>query len=166
MNVTLRHSGDIITVDEDDLEKANPCEQDLVEDLCNLKHLNEASVLHCIRQRFGNNLIHTKAGNVLIVVNPMQPLSLYSEKVVSMFRGCKTEDTPPHIYSMSQGAYRSMIATKRDQSIGMLCDMNISRNQCLIDLVLNFSVRWTIWQWQDGLLQTCTLLPVSSVGIN
>lgn len=120
-NVTLKHSGDIITVDEDDLEKANPFEQDLVEDLCNLKHLNEASVLHCIRQRFGNNLIHTKAGHILIVVNPMQPLSLYSEKVVSMFRGCKTEDTPPHIYSMSQAAYRSMIATKRDQSIGMLC---------------------------------------------
>ncbi len=81
VNVTLKHSGDIITVDEDDLEKANPSDQDLVEDLCNLKHLNEASVLHCIRQRFGNNLIHTKAGNVLIVVNPMQPLSLYSEKV-------------------------------------------------------------------------------------
>lgn len=37
-----------------------------------------------------------------------------------MFRGCKTEDTPPHIYSMSQAAYRSMIATKRDQSIGRL----------------------------------------------
>lgn len=81
VNVTLKHNGDIITVDEDDLEKANPSEQDLVEDLCNLKHLNEASVLHCIRQRFGNNLIHTKAGNILIVVNPMQPLSLYSEKV-------------------------------------------------------------------------------------
>ncbi len=41
-------------------------------------------------------------------------------QVVSMFRGCKTEDTPPHIYSMSQAAYRSMIATKRDQSIGKL----------------------------------------------
>lgn len=84
MNVTLKHSGDIITVDEDDLEKANPPEQDLVEDLCSLKHLNEASVLHCIRQRFGNNLIHTKAGNVLIVVNPTQPLSLYSEKVCEL----------------------------------------------------------------------------------
>ncbi|KAJ6636273.1 Unconventional myosin-XVIIIb [Pseudolycoriella hygida] len=82
VNVTLKHNGDIITVDEDDLEKTNPPEQDLVEDLCNLKHLNEASVLHCIRQRFGNNLIHTKAGNILIVVNPMQPLSLYSEKVL------------------------------------------------------------------------------------
>lgn len=81
VNVTLKHSGDILTVDEDDLEKANPSTLDLVEDLCNLKNLNEASVLHCIRQRFGNNLIHTKAGNVLVVVNPMQPLSLYSEKV-------------------------------------------------------------------------------------
>lgn len=43
-----------------------------------------------------------------------------------MFRGCKTEDTPPHIYSMAQGAYRSMIATKRDQSIGMYGSVDFS----------------------------------------
>ena len=90
---------------------------DLVEDICQLKHLNEASVLHCLRQRYANNLIHTRAGPSLIVVNPMAPLSLYSEKVVSMFRGCKSEDMPPHIYSTSQSAYRNMLETRRDQSL-------------------------------------------------
>lgn len=104
-------------VEEDDLEQANPSKLDLVEDICQLKHLNEASVLHCLRQRYANNLIHTRAGSTLIVVNPMAPLSLYSEKVVSMFRGCKQEDMPPHIYSTSQSAYRSMLETRRDQSL-------------------------------------------------
>lgn len=117
IRVQLLHNGEQMIVEEDDLEQANPSKLDLVEDICQLKHLNEASVLHCLRQRYANNLIHTRAGSTLIVVNPMAPLSLYSEKVVSMFRGCKQEDMPPHIYSTSQSAYRSMLETRRDQSL-------------------------------------------------
>lgn len=79
--IKLKHSGEVLSVDEDDIEKSNPSNLDLVEDICQLKHLNEASVLHCLRQRYANNLIHTKAGPTLLVVNPMAPLSLYSEKV-------------------------------------------------------------------------------------
>uniref|UniRef100_A0A1L8E4V2 Putative myosin n=1 Tax=Nyssomyia neivai TaxID=330878 RepID=A0A1L8E4V2_9DIPT len=115
--IELQHNGEQLHVDEDDIEKANPAKLDLVEDICQLKHLNEASVLHCIRQRYASNLIHTKAGPTLMVVNPMAPLSLYSEKVVSMFRGCKTEDMPPHVYSLAQTAYRTMLETRRDQSL-------------------------------------------------
>ena len=81
ISIRLQHSGDVLTVDEDDLENANPPTLDLVENICQLKYLNEASVLHCLRQRFASNLIHAKAGQHLIVVNPMALLSLYSEKV-------------------------------------------------------------------------------------
>lgn len=79
--IELEHNGEQLYVDDDDIEKANPSELDLVEDICQLKQLNEASVLHCIRQRYASNLIHTRAGPILMVVNPMVPLSLYSEKV-------------------------------------------------------------------------------------
>lgn len=79
--VQLLHNGEQMTVEEDDLEQANPQSLDLVEDICQLKHLNETSVLNCLRQRYANNLIHTRAGPTLMVVNPMAPLSLYSEKV-------------------------------------------------------------------------------------
>lgn len=117
VTVKFLHNGEQMIVDEDDLEQANSPNLDLVEDICQLKYLNEASVLHTLRQRFANNLIHTRAGPTLLVVNPMAPLSLYSEKVVSMFRGCKSEDMPPHIYSTSQSAYRTMLETRRDQSL-------------------------------------------------
>ncbi|XP_030078759.1 unconventional myosin-XVIIIa isoform X2 [Drosophila hydei] len=117
LNVRLLHNGEQLTVDEDDIEKQNIPALDLAEDICELKYLNEASVLHCLRQRYASNLIHTKAGPTLLVVNPMAPLSLYSEKVVSMFRGCKTEDMPPHVYSLAQTAYRSLVETRRDQSL-------------------------------------------------
>lgn len=81
--VQLEHNGENLSVDDDDVEKANPESLDLVEDICQLRHLNEASVLHVLRQRYASNLIHTRAGPVLMVVNPMAPLSLYSEKVWS-----------------------------------------------------------------------------------
>ncbi|XP_034486249.1 unconventional myosin-XVIIIa isoform X1 [Drosophila innubila] len=117
LSVRLLHNGEQLTVDEDDIEKQNSPALDLAEDICELRYLNEASVLHCLRQRYASNLIHTKAGPTLLVVNPMAPLSLYSEKVVSMFRGCKTEDMPPHVYSLAQTAYRSLVETRRDQSL-------------------------------------------------
>lgn len=79
--IELLHNGEQMIVDEDDTEKANPRHLDLVEDISQLYHLNEASILHCLRQRYANNLVHTNAGPVLVVVNPMAPLSLYSEKV-------------------------------------------------------------------------------------
>lgn len=81
VSVRLLHNGEQLTVDEDDIEKQNSPALDLAEDICELKYLNEASVLHCLRQRYASNLIHTKAGPTLLVVNPMAPLSLYSEKV-------------------------------------------------------------------------------------
>lgn len=41
-------------------------------------------------------------------------------QVVSMFKGCKTEDMPPHIFSMAQSAYHNMLQTRRDQSLVFL----------------------------------------------
>ncbi|XP_050097138.1 unconventional myosin-XVIIIa isoform X2 [Anopheles aquasalis] len=111
-------TGEELLIDEDDLEVANAPAYDLVEDLCHLAHLNESSALHVLRQRYANNLIHTRAGPVLLIINPMAPLALYSEKVASMFRGCKAEDDmPPHIFSQAQTAYRAALETRRDQSI-------------------------------------------------
>ncbi|XP_050079947.1 unconventional myosin-XVIIIa [Anopheles maculipalpis] len=116
--IRLEATGEELLIDEDDLEVANPNPLDLVEDICQLPHLNESSVLHVLRQRFANNLIHTRAGPVLLIVNPMAPLALYSEKVASMFRGCKAEDDmPPHIFAQAQTAYRAMLETRRDQSL-------------------------------------------------
>jgi len=60
----------------------NPVECDLVEDLASLPYLNESSALHTLQQRYYSNLIHTYAGKkTLLVVNPVRPLSIYTEKV-------------------------------------------------------------------------------------
>ena len=74
VRVQLDSNGDIFDVEEDDVELANPPGFDKVEDLAQLRYLNESSVLHVLRQRFGNNLIHTYAGPSIISINPMKGL--------------------------------------------------------------------------------------------
>ncbi|XP_029467003.1 unconventional myosin-XVIIIa isoform X14 [Rhinatrema bivittatum] len=120
VQIRLEHDGTVLEVDEDDVEKANPQCCDRVEDLTSLVYLNESSVLHSLRQRYGGNLIHTYAGPSTVILNPLSSPSVYSEKVMHMFKSCRREDTSPHIYAVAQAAYRNMLMTRQDQSIVLL----------------------------------------------
>ncbi|KAK2831362.1 hypothetical protein Q7C36_016448 [Tachysurus vachellii] len=120
VRIKLEHDGTVLDVDEDDVEKANPPSFDRSEDLATLLYLNESSVMHCLRQRYGGNLIHTYSGPSMVVVNPISAPSMYSEKVMHMFKGCRREDTAPHIYAVAQSAYRNLLTTRQDQSIVLL----------------------------------------------
>uniref|UniRef100_A0A8C7N629 Myosin XVIIIAa n=1 Tax=Oncorhynchus kisutch TaxID=8019 RepID=A0A8C7N629_ONCKI len=120
VKIRLESDGSLLDVDEDDVEKANPPSFDRVEDLSSLQYLNESSVMHSLRQRYGGNLIHTQAGPNMVVINPISAPSMYSEKVMHMFKGCRREDTAPHIYGVAQSAYRNLLTTRQDQSIVLL----------------------------------------------
>uniref|UniRef100_A0A4W5L0K2 Myosin XVIIIAa n=1 Tax=Hucho hucho TaxID=62062 RepID=A0A4W5L0K2_9TELE len=120
VKIRLESDGSLLDVDEDDVEKANPPSFDRVEDLSSLQYLNESSVMHSLRQRYGGNLIHTRAGPNMVVINPISAPSMYSEKVMHMFKGCRREDTAPHIYGVAQSAYRNLLTTRQDQSIVLL----------------------------------------------
>lgn len=85
VKVRLDNSEEILEVQEEDLERANPPKLDASENLIELRYVNESSILHTLRQRFGNNLIHTYAAGSLIVINPECPLSIYNEKVWLVF---------------------------------------------------------------------------------
>ncbi|XP_022249031.1 unconventional myosin-XVIIIa-like [Limulus polyphemus] len=118
--VRLDAQGSVLEVDQEDVEKANPSHLDRVEDLSELRHLNESSILHTLRQRYASSLIHTYAASTLLVVNPQHPMALYSEKIMKMFRGSKQTDMPPHIYSVGQAAYSALLTSRRDQSVVFL----------------------------------------------
>ncbi|XP_077421507.1 myosin-XVIIIa isoform X5 [Vanacampus margaritifer] len=120
VKIKLEHDGTVLDVDEDDIEKANPPSYDRSEDLASLLYLNESSVMHCLRQRYGGNLIHSYAGPNMVVINPVSTASMYSEKVMHMFKGCRREDSAPHVYSVAQSAYRNLLTTRQDQSIVLL----------------------------------------------
>uniref|UniRef100_A0A8C2SJV6 Unconventional myosin-XVIIIa n=1 Tax=Capra hircus TaxID=9925 RepID=A0A8C2SJV6_CAPHI len=120
VRVKLDHDGAVLDVDEDDVEKANAPSCDRLEDLASLVYLNESSVLHTLRQRYGASLLHTYAGPSLLVLSPRGAPAVYSEKVMHMFKGCRREDMAPHIYAVAQTAYRAMLMSRQDQSIILL----------------------------------------------
>lgn len=120
VRVKLDQDGAILDVDEDDVEKANAPSCDRLEDLASLVYLNESSVLHTLRQRYGASLLHTYAGPSLLVLSPRGAPAVYSEKVMHMFKGCRREDMAPHIYAVAQTAYRAMLMSRQDQSIVLL----------------------------------------------
>ncbi|CAG6007021.1 unnamed protein product, partial [Menidia menidia] len=120
VQIMLEHDRTILDVDEDDIEKANPPSYNRSEDLASLLYLNESSVMHCLRQRYGGYLLHSYAGHNIVVINPLSTPSMYSEKVMHMFKGYRREDCAPHIYAVAQSAYRNLLTTRQDQSIVLL----------------------------------------------
>ncbi|TNN19430.1 Unconventional myosin-XVIIIa [Schistosoma japonicum] len=95
---------EIIEVNTEDVERANPPRFDRVDDLIKLRYINESSVTHSFIQRYGSGLIFTYASGInLISINPMMPLNIYSEKVMDLFTNCQVRyDMPPHVYSVAQ----------------------------------------------------------------
>ncbi|XP_048853883.1 unconventional myosin-XVIIIa-like isoform X3 [Brienomyrus brachyistius] len=135
VKIQLEHDGKVLVVDEDDVEKANPPACDRVEDLASLQYLNESSVVNSLRQRYGTRLIHTHAGRGMVVINPVSAPSMYSDKVMQMFKGCRREDSAPHIYGVAQAAYRSLLTTRQDQAIVLLGRSGGGKSTCCQHLV-------------------------------
>ncbi|XP_077534823.1 unconventional myosin-XVIIIa-like isoform X2 [Haemaphysalis longicornis] len=117
VRVKLDATGEVVLVDEDDVEKANPPELDFVEDLGQLRQLNEASVVHTLRGRFASGLVHTYAGSGLLLFNPQRPLAIYSDRVMRLLQGCKPDDLPPHVFAVAQSAHAALVASRRDQTV-------------------------------------------------
>ena len=47
-----------------------------------------------------------------MVINPYKNLPIYSENIIEMYRGKKRHEMPPHIYAISESAYRCMLQGK------------------------------------------------------
>ncbi|XP_051987354.1 myosin-11-like isoform X2 [Xyrauchen texanus] len=110
-------NGKKVTVNKDVIQKMNPPKFNKVEDMAALTCLNEASVLHNLRERYFSSLIYTYSGLFCVVVNPYKMLPIYSEKIIEMYKGKKRHEVPPHIYSITDNAYRNMLQDREDQSV-------------------------------------------------
>ncbi|XP_008941335.1 PREDICTED: myosin-10 isoform X3 [Merops nubicus] len=115
--VELAENGKKALVNKDDIQKMNPPKFSKVEDMAELTCLNEASVLHNLKDRYYSGLIYTYSGLFCVVINPYKNLPIYSENIIEMYRGKKRHEMPPHIYAISESAYRCMLQDREDQSI-------------------------------------------------
>ncbi|CCM01260.1 uncharacterized protein FIBRA_03309 [Fibroporia radiculosa] len=99
------------------LSKMNPPKFDRVDDIADLTFLNEASVVHNLRLRYGSGAIYTYSGLFLVAVNPYQNLPLYSDAIVHQYRGKRRDENPPHIFAIAERAWINMGDERENQSI-------------------------------------------------
>ncbi|MBN3295757.1 MYH9 protein, partial [Amia calva] len=115
--VVLVASGKKVCVNKDSIQKMNPPKFTKLEDMAELPCLNEASVLHNLKERYNSDLIYTYSGLFCVVINPYKTLPIYSADMVEMYKGKERHDVPPHIYAITDTAYCSMMQDRKNQSI-------------------------------------------------
>ncbi|KAJ7518383.1 hypothetical protein O6H91_21G066400 [Diphasiastrum complanatum] len=96
---------------------ANPEILEGVDDLIQLSYLNEPAVLHNLQYRFDRDTIYTKAGPVLIAINPFKKIPIYGSEFVQAYRNKMKESLGPHVYMTADSAYKAMIRDGANQSI-------------------------------------------------
>ncbi|XP_057961976.1 myosin-1 [Malania oleifera] len=114
-SVVLLPEGKVLKVNADTLLPANPDILDGVDDLMQLSYLNEPSVLYNLQYRYNQNMIYTKAGPVLVAVNPFKNVPLYGNDFIEAYKRKSIES--PHVYAIADTAIREMIRDEVNQSI-------------------------------------------------
>ncbi|KAH6628272.1 P-loop containing nucleoside triphosphate hydrolase protein [Chaetomium tenue] len=104
-------------VDAESVDKVNPAKFDKANDMAELTHLNEASVVHNLQTRYMSDLIYTYSGLFLVTVNPYTPIPIYTNEYVNMYKGRNREDNKPHIFAVADEAFRNMADENENQSI-------------------------------------------------
>merc|ERR1711910_167994 len=97
--------------------QVNPPKFEKCEDMANLTFLNDASVFYNLKVRFQAKLIYTYSGLFCIVVNPYKRFPIYTPTVVKMYLGKRRNEVPPHLWAITETAYRNMLTNTKDQSM-------------------------------------------------
>lgn len=61
--------------------------------------------------------MQTYSGLFCIVINPYKRWPLYTNRVAKMYRGKRRAEVPPHLFSVSDGAYVNMLTDHENQSM-------------------------------------------------
>ncbi|XP_047908233.2 myosin-IIIb-like isoform X1 [Anser cygnoides] len=80
--------------------------------LAALSELDEASLLRGLRERFLRQQVYTDVGDILIALNPFQPLQLYGREVSEQYRCHDEGSLPPHIFAVADRAYHAMLGRR------------------------------------------------------
>ncbi|TMS08654.1 Unconventional myosin-XVIIIb [Larimichthys crocea] len=114
VRVRLESDGSLHDVTKFEIEKCNPSDLDLCEDLSDLQSVNECGVLHTLTSRAKASMPLTHAGPNL--VNFWPPLQANSKTPKSR-RGESIWDAPPALAALVKRVYVSMVGTRRDHSV-------------------------------------------------
>ncbi|CAL5341893.1 unnamed protein product [Camellia sinensis] len=114
-STVLLLDGTAVKVSTGELLPANPDVLEGVDDLIQLSYLNEPSVLHNLQYRYCHDIIYSKAGPVLIAINPFKDVHCYGNDFITAYRE-KLFDNP-HVFAIADTAYNEMMRDEVNQSI-------------------------------------------------
>lgn len=67
--------------------------------------------------RFEKGRIYTYIGEVLVSVNPYRTMEIYGKENIDSYRGRELYENPPHLYAVSDAAYKAMKRRAKDTCI-------------------------------------------------
>ncbi|XP_066140621.1 myosin heavy chain, muscle isoform X19 [Euwallacea fornicatus] len=102
---------------KEQVSQVNPPKYEKCEDMSNLTYLNDASVLHNLKQRYYAKLIYTYSGLFCVAINPYKRFPVYTNRCAKLYRGKRRNEVPPHIFAISDGAYVNMLTNHENQSM-------------------------------------------------
>merc|ERR1712156_648786 len=97
--------------------KVNPPKFEKCEDMVNLTFLNDASVFWNLKTRYQAKMIHTYSGLFVVVVNPYKRYPIYTHRVCKIYLGKRRNEVPPHLWAITETAYRNMLTNGKNQSM-------------------------------------------------
>ncbi|WVF65827.1 hypothetical protein IAT40_000564 [Kwoniella sp. CBS 6097] len=115
--VQISTTNELKTIPLYQLSPMNPPQFDGVEDIADLTHLNEASVINNLRTRYQARSIYTYSGLFLISLNPYQSLPIYTSKIIAQYRTRRREENSPHIFAVAERAWQQIGEERESQSI-------------------------------------------------
>merc|ERR1712242_190730 len=101
----------------EEIGQINPPKFEMCEDMANLTFLNDGSVFWNLKIRYCAKLIYTYSGLFCVVVNPYKRYPMYTPTVVKMYLGKRKNEVPPHLWAISETAYRNMVTNGKNQSM-------------------------------------------------
>jgi len=110
-------TGETLDLPAAEANPQNPPKFFQAEDMSDLSHLNDASVLYNLRSRYDVLMIYTYSGLFCIAINPYKLLPVYTQIARDFYVNKRRSEAPPHLYSIADGAYQNMRLERKHQSM-------------------------------------------------
>ncbi|XP_069819475.1 myosin-IIIb-like [Dendropsophus ebraccatus] len=90
-------------------------------DAAALPELTEEKLLETLHGRYRELRVYTYIGDILVAVNPLQPLPLYGPEVSDVYSSRPLRLLPPHIFAVADRAYNALQSNSPLPSSGSQC---------------------------------------------